>query len=136
MHKLYYTIELLLEYDYLLATSGLDFDPLVMQPVVFESGASDGTEMCVNISLSSDLMVECDENFTVSIFLDSSKNNLFLGQDSTTVTIEDSDSKFLSLCVKLQIKVYFLYRCYIFHPNGEHHIRDGLTIHGLHYYEL
>ena len=71
-----------------------DFATLSMEPVIFESGATDGTGMCVNISLSNDLMVECDENFTVSLTLVSSKRNLFLGQDSTSVTIEDSDSKF------------------------------------------
>ena len=85
-----------------LATSGssdVDFDALSMQPVVFQSGESDGAEMCVNISIRNDLTVECDENFTVSISLESDKNNLFLGQDLTTVTIKDSNSKSLYCCV-------------------------------------
>ena len=56
-------------------------------------GSFDGTVMCANVTLLSDMTVECEEEFTVHLSLNSSKENLHLANNYTTVTIEDSDCK-------------------------------------------
>ncbi len=47
--------------------------------------------VCVNVTVVPDLMVECVEDFTAVLTLDSIKDNLLLGNNSTTVTLTDSD---------------------------------------------
>ena len=73
------------------ATSGDDFTALLAEEVTFLVGDADGQERCATIDLTDDDLVECDEDFTVSLALVTSKPNLSLGTDSTTVTISDSD---------------------------------------------
>ena len=78
------------------ATDVADYDPLDMS-LTFPIGTSDGTEVCANVTLTSDMLVECDEEFTVHLSLNSSKENLHLANNYTTVTIQDSDCKLYKL---------------------------------------
>ena len=65
--------------------------------VTFTPGLTDGAMMCANISLASDMMVECEEDFTVNLELNTIKDNLGLGSNSTRVTLVDSDCKLSNL---------------------------------------
>ena len=59
---------------------------------MFESGMSDGSVVCANVSLSMDSLIECEENFTVELTLETIKDCLSLGENTTTiVTLQDSD---------------------------------------------
>ena len=64
--------------------------------ITFESGMSDGSMVCANVSLSMDGLIECEENFTVELALETVKDSLSLGVSTTTViTLQDSDGKCL-----------------------------------------
>ena len=54
-------------------------------------GDPNGHERCANISLMNDILVESEEDFTVTLALVTSEPNLSLGTNTTTVSIEDSD---------------------------------------------
>ena len=47
--------------------------------------------MCVPLTAVADNLVECDEDFTVILDLISSGTSLSLGNNSTAVTLSDSD---------------------------------------------
>ena len=65
-------------------------------PVMFESRMSDGSMVCTNVSFSIDGLIECEENITVELTLDTVKDSLSLGENTTTVvTLQDSDGKCL-----------------------------------------
>ena len=69
--------------------------------MIFESGMSDGSMVCANVSLSMDGLIECEENFTVELTLDTVKDSLSLGVNTiTVVTLQDSDSKCSELLSK------------------------------------
>ena len=72
------------------AISGEDFTQL-SEEVTFMIGDADGQERCTNITLMADNLVECEENFTVSLALVTNKPNLSLGTDKSSVVIEDSN---------------------------------------------
>ena len=59
--------------------------------VAFMSGSRDGNRVCANITVLSDLMVECEENFTVEMALDTIKSGLSIENSSTTVILMDDD---------------------------------------------
>ena len=66
----------------------------VMESLSFLPGFSDGDMVCTNVTVLADLMVECDETFSVHLgFISISKNNLLLGVIYSTVTLVDSDGK-------------------------------------------
>ncbi len=67
-----------------------DFAPL-MESLSFISGSPDGATVCANVTVVSDGMVECEEEFTVELTFVSSKDNLNLENFSTVVTLVDSD---------------------------------------------
>ena len=69
------------------AISGNDFNMLLGEEVTFMVGDADGQERCADIDLVEDELVECDEDFTVSLALVTSKPNLSLGTVITTVAI-------------------------------------------------
>ena len=70
-------------------------------PVIFESGMSDGSMVCANVSLSMDGLIECEENFTVELTLETVKDSLSLGANTTTVVaLQDSDGKCLEHFLK------------------------------------
>ena len=64
------------------------------QEITFEAGVTDGMSRCANVTLVADNLVECDEDFTVSLALvTSGKSNVMLGAGtSTVVTVEDANS--------------------------------------------
>ena len=70
-----------------------DYVTLSNLALVFLSGSSDGDTVCANITVASDLLVECEEVFTVELTLDTTKDNLNVGNNSTFVTLMDSESK-------------------------------------------
>ena len=73
------------------AMSGDDFSGMSL-PVMFESGMSDGSMICANMSLSMDGLIECEENFMVELTLETVKDSLGLGRTTiTVVTLQDSD---------------------------------------------
>ena len=79
-------------------------DSFGMIPVVFESGMSDGSIVCANVSLSMDGLIECEENFTVELTLETVKGSLSLGENTTTVvTLQDSDGKCREHCKKYSL---------------------------------
>ena len=54
-------------------------------------GSADGSRVCINVTVASDGMVECEEAFTLMLVLDTMEGNLFLGNSATTITLIDSD---------------------------------------------
>ncbi len=48
--------------------------------------------VCANVTVVPDSMVECEEDFTVELTLDTIKDSLFRGNNLTRVTLMDSDS--------------------------------------------
>ena len=67
-----------------------DFAVLVAS-LGFIEDSSDGDVVCANVTVFSDDSVECDEEFTVELGLVTSKDNLNLGNNSTVITLTDSD---------------------------------------------
>lgn len=47
--------------------------------------------MCANATVLSDDLVECEEDFTVMLVLNTIEDNILLGNGSTAVTLKDSD---------------------------------------------
>ncbi len=62
-----------------------------MESLSFASGSPDGAMVCTNVTVVPDMMVECEEDFTVELTLDTDKDSLSLGDSSTLVTLVDSD---------------------------------------------
>ena len=69
----------------------MDYQALMNEMVVFLAGDNNGTERCVNITIEEDLLVECEEEFNVTLTIITDKPNLVLDQSTTTVSIIDSD---------------------------------------------
>ena len=70
--------------------NGADFVPLDTV-LVFAAGSSGGATECANVTLVADSMVECQEEFTVELTLDTVKGSLSLGNSQTAVTLMDDD---------------------------------------------
>ena len=62
-----------------------------MMPLTIPSGFTDGAMICSNVSLHRDNLVEPEEKFSVELALDNIKDNLILGNSSTSVILKDSD---------------------------------------------
>ena len=69
----------------------IDYQPLMNEMIVFLVGDSNGTERCVNITIEKDMLVECEEEFNVTLTIITDKPNLMLDQSTTIVSIIDSD---------------------------------------------
>ncbi len=63
----------------------------LMKSVAFTPGFFDGNMVCANVTVFPDGLVECEEDFTVTLTLNTIEDNLFLGNNSTDVTLMDSD---------------------------------------------
>ena len=48
---------------------------------------------CANVTVTIDSLVECEEDFTVKLMLDTIKDNLNLGNNSTHAILGDSDGE-------------------------------------------
>ena len=62
-------------------------------PVTFPLGSMDGAMMCVNVTVFFDGLVECEEDFTLELALNTDGDSIGLGNNSTEVTLIDSDCK-------------------------------------------
>ena len=72
-------------------TAPMDYTALVDEVLVFPAGSVQGDEMCVNISINNDNVLEMTrESFFVNI--SSNNANIAPGQDSALIYILDSDS--------------------------------------------
>ena len=69
----------------------VDYQSLLNVPVMFYAGDGNGTERCANMTLNEDLLVECEEEFNITLAIASDKPNLILGNTYTTVSITDSE---------------------------------------------
>ncbi len=82
----------LTNFPLLLATgSDVDYQSLDGEQVTFLAGDANGMERCINITLQEDSLVECEEEFNVTLAIIMDKPNLMLGGATTTVIIMDSD---------------------------------------------
>ena len=59
----------------------------------FTPGASNDDMVCTNVTLASDELVECEEEFSLVLTLSTEGDNLFLGNSVTAITLLDSDGK-------------------------------------------
>ena len=50
--------------------------------------------VCANVTVASDNLVECEEIFTLELFLDTIKDSLSVGNNSTLITLKDSDGNY------------------------------------------
>ena len=69
----------------------MDYQSLVNEMVMFLAGDNNGTERCVNITVEEDMLVECEEEFNVTLDIITEKPNLNVDQSTTIVSIIDSD---------------------------------------------
>ena len=93
----------LFDRDYIMMTSppslssatamNMDYQSLTDEEVIFLPGDTNGTERCANITIQEDLLVECEEDFNVTLVIQAEKSNLFLENSITTVSIIDSNGK-------------------------------------------
>ncbi len=75
-------------------------DPAVL---VFTTNSSDGTQVCAEIEIIDNEVLEVDHNFTVSISSTSPEISLILPIDAV-IRIEDNDGKsneFFCICVRI-----------------------------------
>ena len=78
----------------IVASSGSgDFEALDNVYLIFAPGSKDGSEECVNVTVIPDDLVECQEEFFVQLTLNTIKDSLTLGNDTTLVSLVDSDGK-------------------------------------------
>ena len=87
---------------------GLDYLSLLNEPVMFYAGDENGTERCANITLKEDLLVECEEEFNVTLAIASDKQNLILGNAYTMVSITDSEGTYDTYTVKTTLFMLLL----------------------------
>ena len=62
-------------------------------PVTFPLGSMDSTMMCVNVTVFIDGLVECEEDFTLELDLNTDGDSIRLGNNYTGITLLDSDGK-------------------------------------------
>ena len=71
-----------------------------------------GAMECVNVTVNRDDLVECEEEFTLELTLNSSKDSLSLGNNVTVMTLVDSDG--MQNVNTLNLQCYHLcYNCII-----------------------
>lgn len=60
-------------------------------PLTFLPGSVDGTEVCTSLTALADQLVECEEDFFVSLALVTQGSSISLGNTATNVTLTDGD---------------------------------------------
>ena len=75
----------------------MDYQSLIDEQVAFLVGDRNGTERCANITIQEDMLVECEEDFNITLTIVKEQQNLVLGEATTTVSIIDSDGTILTL---------------------------------------
>ena len=66
-----------------------DYTAVSMTPITFTAGSMDGTEECLNVSVTDDTLVEGIETFMVTL---TTGQGIIAGTNVTTVTITDNES--------------------------------------------
>ena len=87
--------------------------------LAFPLGSSDGDTVCTNVTIASDGLVECEEDFTVEVILGTVEDNFDIGNNSTFVTLTDNDGKSIIILEKTTTKSFC--SCILFdsyHCNG------------------
>ena len=69
----------------------MDYQSLVNEQLTFFPGDRNGSEWCTNITIQEDMLVECEEDFNITLSIVKEQQNLILGEATTTVSIVDSD---------------------------------------------
>lgn len=64
---------------------------MLNMPLQFISGSGNGAQMCANVTVIPDNLVECDEEFTLRLTLLTNKESLSLQNNFTSVVLLDSD---------------------------------------------
>lgn len=65
-----------------------------MMLLTFPSGSTDGAVVCANVTVIRDNMVECEEEFSLLLTLETATiKSLSLGNNTTSVVLRDSDCK-------------------------------------------
>ena len=77
-------------------TGADDFSPLSNEVLTIPSTTTVSTAVCLNITVTSDMIVENNETFMISVET-SNPNDVILGSTTATVTIVDGDSKYFIL---------------------------------------
>lgn len=72
------------------ATSG-DFSALLSAPLTFPLQSVNGEQICANLTVVADNLVESEENFTISLDLITLNEILTVGNAVVVVTITDID---------------------------------------------
>ena len=86
----------------------IDYQTLLNELVVFLVGDNNGTERCVNITIEEDMLVECEEDFNVTLTIITDKPNLILDQSTTIVSIIDSDGITPFLATQVMFLITFI----------------------------
>ena len=92
---------------FLLLAMSMDYQSLMNEMVVFLVGDNNGTERCVNITIEEDMLVECEEEFNVTLTIITDKPNLILDQSTTIVSIIDSDGM-IPLSHQVMFLIFFI----------------------------
>ena len=78
-------------------------------PLTFSPGSADGTEVCTPLTAFADLLVESEEEFSVSLALVTPGSSLRLGNTTATaITLTDGDGMCSSgrkYIIKLELKL-------------------------------
>ena len=61
----------------------MDYQSLIDEQVMFFAGDMNGTERCANITIQDDMLVECEEDFNITLTIQGEKSNLVLGNSIT-----------------------------------------------------
>ena len=93
--------------EFPLCFSGFDFS-VTQTSLTFPTGAANGTEMCLNISIIDDDRVEYNETFFVYLIPDNPLDTIN-GNNSAFVfaTIVDNDGIYALCCIQLKCSMYY-----------------------------
>lgn len=65
--------------------------------LTFSPGFSDGMQACTPITTNADLLVECEEDFSVTMTLVTQCPSIQLGNDMISVTLLDSNGTYVGV---------------------------------------
>ena len=83
-----------------------DYDAVPATTLEFPASSGNDVTQCITVTITDDMLIECNETFTVSLALLNSAANLNTGNTETTVTITDSDSKWFpnqEVCIQIYL---------------------------------
>ena len=87
-------------------TGANDFIPLSNEVLTIPSTATESAAVCLNITVTGDMIVEENEIFTISVET-SNPNDVIMGSTTATVTIVDDDSKYFILTLSKIMLLWF-----------------------------